>query len=68
MNLTQDKDMIIASLDNLLDNEGNIYKSNFILPSRNVLFTTEKGEITPENSYLRDNYASSRFIKMLTRI
>ena len=66
MNLTQDKDMIIASLDNLLDNEGNIYKSNFILPSRNVLFTTEKGEITPENSYLRDNYASSRLIRNTT--
>ncbi len=63
LNLTQDGNKIIASLDNVLDENKNIYGLNHTLPSRTAVFTTDNGVISPEITGLIDNYAEAVFVK-----
>ncbi|WP_407409748.1 hypothetical protein [Methanobrevibacter sp.] len=60
MDLNYENGTIIASLDNLLDNNKNIKGFNFTLPSREVLFSSDIGRLNPENAYLIDNFAYSK--------
>ena len=46
-----------ASLDNLIDDDGNIKKIGKILPSRPVYFAIDLGNITPSFDYLKRNVA-----------
>ncbi|MFM5883007.1 hypothetical protein [Methanobrevibacter gottschalkii] len=64
--LTMDykNDRVIAYLDNLLDNNGNSYPLNHVLPSRAVIFSTEGGELTPSNTFLVNNKASTFLIRL----
>lgn len=66
LNLTQNNDKIIASLDNLLDDAKNIYKLDHVLPSRVAAFSTDNGEITPNAMNLIDNYAVASLVKNTT--
>ena len=66
LNLTRKDNNIIASLDNLLDDAKNIFRLNHTLPSRLAIFTTDKGEITPDTSNLINNYAVVELIKNTT--
>jgi len=66
MSITQESDLIKASLDNLLDNNKNIYKLNHALPTRFVEFSTERGNLTPQSTFLMDNNAYAKLIKNTT--
>lgn len=63
MNLTQDHDVIIASLDTLLDDNKTFYDLNHSLPSRSVVFYTDYGKLNPNFTYLVDNYAHAILIR-----
>ncbi len=65
LNLTSEGDRIIASLDNVVDDNKNIYRLNHTLPKRIAYFTTDNGEITPVID-LEDNYAVAHLIKNTT--
>ena len=64
--MTQDGNKIIASLDNILDDNKNIYKFNHTLPSRIAEFTTDNGAISPETVSFIDNYAMAVLTKNTT--
>ncbi len=66
MSISQEADMIKVSLDNLLDNNKNIYRLNHTLPTRFVKFSTEGGNLTPQSTFLVDNTAFSKLIKYTT--
>lgn len=51
------ENVVKASLDNVVDDDGNIKKIGKILPSRPVYFAINFGNITPESSYLKENVA-----------
>ena len=65
LNLTQEGDKIIASLDNVVDDNKNFYKLNHTLPKRIAYFTSGDGEITPAVN-LVDNYAIAQLVKNTT--
>ena len=65
LNLTQEGDRIIASLDNVVDDNKNICRLNHTLPERMAYFTTDNGEITPAVD-LVDNYAVAQLVKNTT--
>jgi len=46
-----------ASLDHIVDDDGNIKKIGKILPSRPVYFDVDLGNITPSSDYLKGNVA-----------
>lgn len=51
------ENVVEASLDNVIDADGNIKKIGKILPSRPVYFTINLGNITPSSTYLKENVA-----------
>lgn len=51
------ENIVEASLDNVVDDNGNIRKIGKILPSRPVYFAINLGNITPSSSYLKENIA-----------
>ena len=63
LNVTQDKDVIIASLNNLLDDNKTFSYLNHPLPSRDVAFFTEGGEIIPNSTKLINNFAKASLVK-----
>ena len=67
MSITNEGDLIKASLDNLLDNNKNIYQLNHSLPSRYVEFTTDGGILTPQNTFLVNNSAYTKVIRNTTK-
>lgn len=66
MSLDYKNGTAIASLDNLLDDNKNIHKLDYILPSRDVAFSTDGGLLNPVDTYLVDNYAYSKLLKNST--
>ncbi|WP_298502055.1 hypothetical protein [uncultured Methanobrevibacter sp.] len=67
MDLKYDNGTIIASLDNVLDNNRVIKKLNHTLPSRFVVFSSDVGDLTPNATYLVDNFAYSKLLKDTSR-
>ncbi|WP_296882395.1 hypothetical protein [uncultured Methanobrevibacter sp.] len=65
LNITQEGNKIIASLDNVVDDDKNIYRLNHTLPERMAYFTSDNGEITPVVN-LVNNYAIAHLIKNTT--
>ena len=63
LNLTQEGNNLIASLNNLVDDNKNIYRLNHTLPSRFAIFTTENGKIIPESANLIDNRAIVKLVR-----
>ena len=65
LNLTQEGNSIIASLDNVVDDNKNIFRLNHTLPERVAYFTSDNGEITPVVDLI-DNYAIAHLVKNTT--
>ena len=59
MSLDYKNGCIIASLNNLLDDNRSINRLNYILPSREAIFSCDFGILNPKNSYLINNQAIS---------
>ena len=51
------ENVVEASLDNVVNDDGNIKKIGKKLPSRPVYFAIDLGNITPSSSYLKENVA-----------
>lgn len=66
MSLDYKNGTVIASLDNLLDDNKIIHKLNHTLNTRNVTFSTDGGMLNPVDTYLVDNYAYSKLLKNTT--
>ena len=62
LTMEQKGDIITASLNNLLDDNRNIYPLNHQLPLRHVIFSTEGGSLNPAESDFINN-ASTKIIK-----
>lgn len=67
MNVTQNQDKIIVSLNTLLDDNKTFTSLNHELPSREVFFTTDNGILNPESCWLNDNHAFATLIKDTTK-
>lgn len=65
-NITQDKDEIIASLNNLVNNNKKFSYLNHPLPTREVIFSTERGVISPNSTKVINNFAHTTLIKNTT--
>lgn len=63
MSLSNNHNVITASLTSILDNNENIHIFNGILPSRIVIFSTDYGKINPQNVSLINNRGSAYLIK-----
>ena len=66
MNLTQENDLIIASLNTILNDNKTFTAFDHVLPSRYVAFTADKGEIVPYSIGLVNNYAYATLVKNTT--
>ncbi len=51
------ENVVEVSLDNVVDDDGNMKKIGKILPSRPVYFAIDLGKITPNSTYLKENVA-----------
>ncbi|WP_406536926.1 hypothetical protein [Methanobrevibacter sp.] len=67
MSITNEGNLIKASLDNLVDNNKNIYQLNHSLPSRYVEFSTDGGSLTPKSAFLVNNTAYTKVIRNTTK-